>query len=84
MALVDVNEGCEAEFMTLARTLASLILRKGYGRAVTVRDEAVPSRFYTVRHWNTASRRRSPPGSIRLRASPRSSTASGTLTIRVC
>ena len=55
MALVDVNEGCEAEFMTLARTLASLILRKGYGRAVTVRDEVVPSRFYTVRHWSTAA-----------------------------
>ena len=55
MALIDVNEGCETEFMTLARTLASLILRKGYGRAVTVRDEAVPSRFYTVRHWSTAA-----------------------------
>src|SRR5439155_482466 len=55
VALVDVNEGCEAEFMTLARTLASLILRKGYGRAVTVRDEAMPSRFYTVRHWSTAA-----------------------------
>jgi cytidine deaminase len=55
VALVDVNAGCEAEFLTLARTFASLVLRKGYGRAETVRDEAIPSRFYAVRHWNTAA-----------------------------
>jgi cytidine deaminase len=55
VALVDVNEGAEAEFLTLARTFASLILRKGYGRAETVRDEARPRRFYAVRHWATAS-----------------------------
>jgi cytidine deaminase len=55
VALVDVNEGSEAEFLTLARTFASLILRKGYGRAETIRDEALPLRYYTVRHWATAS-----------------------------
>jgi cytidine deaminase len=55
VALVDVNDGCEAEFLTLARSHAALILRKGYGRAVTVRDEAMPSRFYIVRHWSTAA-----------------------------
>ncbi len=55
VALVDVNDGCEAEFLTLARTFASLVLRKGYGRAETVRDEAIPSRFYAVRHWSTAA-----------------------------
>ncbi len=55
VALVDVNEGGEAEFLTLARTFASLILRKGYGRAETIRDEALPQRYYVVRHWATAS-----------------------------
>jgi cytidine deaminase len=55
VALVDVNDGCEAEFLTLARTFASLMVRKGYGRAETVRDEALPQRYYTVRHWSTAA-----------------------------
>jgi cytidine deaminase len=55
VALVDVNEGGEAEFLTLARTFALLILRKGYGRAETIRDEALPQRYYVVRHWATAS-----------------------------
>ena len=55
VALVDVNEGSEAEFLALARTFASLMLRKGYGRAETIRDEALPQRYYAVRHWATAS-----------------------------
>lgn len=55
VALVDVNDGCEAEFLTLAGAFASLILQKGYGRVVTVRDEALPHRYYTVRHWTTAA-----------------------------
>ena len=55
VALVDVNDGCEAEFLTLARAFAALILRKGYGRAETVRDEALPQRYYAVRHWNTTA-----------------------------
>jgi cytidine deaminase len=55
VALVDVNEGSEAAFLTLARTFASLILRKGYGRAETVRDEALPHRYYAVSHWATAA-----------------------------
>jgi cytidine deaminase len=55
VALVDVNQGSEAAFLTLARTFASLILRKGYGRAETVRDEALPQRYYAVSHWATAA-----------------------------
>ena len=55
VALVDVNEGCDAEFLVLARAFAALILRKGYGRAETVRDEALPRRYYGVRHWTTAA-----------------------------
>jgi cytidine deaminase len=55
VALIDVNEGCEAEFLTLARSFAAIVLRKGYGRAVTTRDEAIASRFYIVRHWSTAA-----------------------------
>ncbi len=53
VALVDVNDGSEAEFLTLARTFASLVLRKGYGRAETTRDETQPRRYYAVRHWTT-------------------------------
>jgi cytidine deaminase len=55
VALVDVNEGREAEYLALERAFATLIANKGYGRASTVRDEALPHRFYSVRHWNTAT-----------------------------
>ena len=55
VALVDVHDGCEAEFLTLARAFSALVLRKGYGRAVTIRDEAVASRFYIMRHWSSAT-----------------------------
>jgi cytidine deaminase len=54
VTLVDVTEGHEPEFHTLARALASLVERKGYGRAEVVRDEAVPLRFYDVRRWTDA------------------------------
>ena len=55
VSLVDVNEGCEAEFHTLARSASAVMLRKGYGRAETIRDEAQPLRFYAVRHWTNAA-----------------------------
>src|SRR5713101_2787322 len=54
VSLVDVKEGRNAEFLSLARSLASLILRKGYGRAEVIRDEVVPQRYYIVRHWTSA------------------------------
>ena len=55
VSLVDVNDGQEAEFLTIARSYAALVLRKGYGRVDTVRDEAEPTRFYAVRHWTSAA-----------------------------
>jgi cytidine deaminase len=55
VSLVDVSEGSEAEFLTLARTFEAAVLRKGYGRAETIRDEAIPHRYYAVRHWTTAA-----------------------------
>jgi len=55
VSLVDVNTGRESDFLTLARQFASEMLRKGYGRAEVIRDEAVPLRFYAVRHWTSAA-----------------------------
>ncbi len=55
VALVDVAPGREEEFLALAMRFEALILRKEYGRAETIRDEAQPLRYYAVRHWSTAS-----------------------------
>src|SRR6185312_2430709 len=55
VALVDVTEGREDDFHLLARELSALLLTRGYGRAETVRDEAHPLRFYSVRHWTDAA-----------------------------
>jgi cytidine deaminase len=54
VSLVDVQEGREAELLALTDTFSSLILERGYGRAEVIRDEAVPQRFYIVRHWTSA------------------------------
>jgi cytidine deaminase len=51
VVLVDVSDGGEADFLALAAKFETLLARKGYGRAETIRDEAVPRRFYSVRHW---------------------------------
>ena len=55
VALVDVNEGREADFLVIAREFSTVLARKEYGRADIVRDEASPLRFYAVRHWASAS-----------------------------
>jgi cytidine deaminase len=55
VALVDVNEGHEADFLAIAREFSTVLARKEYGRADIVRDEASPMRFYAVRHWASAS-----------------------------
>lgn len=55
VALVDVAEGREVEFLALATRFEALLLRKEYGRAEMIRDEAVPLRFYAVRHWADAA-----------------------------
>ena len=54
VSLIDVNEGCEPEFVNLSREFAQIFDRKGYGRSETIRDEALPSRYYAVRHWASA------------------------------
>ena len=55
VALVDVTEGHTEDFLALARDLEAVLVRKGYGRAETIRDEAQPLRFYAVRHWTDAA-----------------------------
>jgi cytidine deaminase len=54
VSLVDVKEGHDREFQELAAECIDVISRKGYGRAGIVQDEAMPLRFYAVRHWNDA------------------------------
>ena len=54
VSLVDVHEGRERDFRQLAREFEALIATKGYGTAEMVRDEALPNRFYAVRHWTSA------------------------------
>ena len=51
VSLVDVNAGHESEFHALATQFEALLVRKEYGRAEMIRDEAQPLRFYAVRHW---------------------------------
>ena len=55
VSLVDVNDGRETEFLALASDFAEVLSQKGYGRAEVIRDEAVPRRFYTVRHWTSVA-----------------------------
>jgi quinol monooxygenase YgiN len=52
VTLVDVQPGKEEEFLALAIRFEALLIRKEYGRAETIRDEAQPLRFYAVRHWS--------------------------------
>jgi len=55
VSLVDVAEGHEAEFQTLSTHFEALVIRKEYGRAETIRDEASPRRYYAVRYWVDAN-----------------------------
>ena len=55
VSVVDVFSGQEAEFVTLATHFEALLLRKDYGRAEMIRDEAHPLRFYSVRYWIDAT-----------------------------
>jgi cytidine deaminase len=55
VALVDVTPSHHAEFVNLATAFEALLIRKNYGRATMVRDEAAPHRYYAVRHWNDAA-----------------------------
>jgi cytidine deaminase len=55
VSLVDVAEGQDAEFHTLALSFAAVFEQKGYGSLETFRDEAVATRYYAVRHWISAA-----------------------------
>ena len=55
VSLVDVIEGRDAEFLTIATHFEALLIRKDYGRAETIRDEAHPLRYYAVRYWTDAT-----------------------------
>lgn len=55
VSAVDVSAGKEAEFLSLSSHFEALLIRKQYGRAEFIRDEARPLRFYAVRHWTDAA-----------------------------
>ena len=55
VSLVDVTDGNEPEFTALATHFEAILLRKEYGRAEVIRDEAYPLRFYAVRYWTDAT-----------------------------
>jgi cytidine deaminase len=54
VSLVDVTAGHEVEFLAIATHFEAILIRKEYGRAETIRDEAHPLRFYAVRYWTDA------------------------------
>ena len=55
VSLVDVTTGHDAEFQAIATHFEALLIRKNYGHAEMIRDEAHPLRFYAVRYWADAS-----------------------------
>jgi cytidine deaminase/quinol monooxygenase YgiN len=55
VSVVDVAPGRESEFGAAAQQLAALLVRKRYGVAEAIRDEAHPLRFYLVRRWTDAA-----------------------------
>ena len=55
VSLVDVIRGHEAEFSDVSTHFEALLIRKEYGRAEMIRDEAHPLRFYAVRYWTDAA-----------------------------
>ncbi len=55
VSLVDVTPGREAEFLTISTHFEALLIRKEYGHAEMIRDEAHPMRFYAVRYWADAT-----------------------------
>ena len=55
VSLVDVMHGHEKDFTTISTHFEALLIRKDYGRAEMIRDEAHPLRFYAVRYWTDAT-----------------------------
>jgi cytidine deaminase len=54
VSLVDVAPGREPEFFALATSFEAMLIRKEYGQMDMVRDEAMPSCYYTIRYWTDA------------------------------
>jgi cytidine deaminase len=55
VSLIDVAAGRDAEFQSISTSFEALLIRKDYGRAEMIRDEAHPTRFYAVRYWIDAT-----------------------------
>jgi cytidine deaminase len=55
VSLVDVGAGHDAEFQTISTSFEALLIRKEYGRAEMIRDEAHALRYYAVRYWTDAT-----------------------------
>ena len=55
VSLVDVNTGQEPAFTDISTHFEAILIRKEYGRAEMIRDEAYPLRFYAVRYWVDAT-----------------------------
>jgi len=51
VSLVDVAEGREKDFLAFSTHFQAVLIRKEYGRAEMIRDEALPLRYYAVRYW---------------------------------
>ena len=54
VSIIDVVDGREEQFITLATHLEATLIRKEYGRMEVIRDEALPRRFYAARFWSDA------------------------------
>ena len=55
VSLVDVDTGQEPAFQDISTHFAAILIRKEYGRAEMIRDEAYELRFYAVRYWVDAT-----------------------------
>jgi cytidine deaminase len=55
VSLIDVAAGHDAEFRMWATSFQAILIRKEYGHAEMIRDEAYPNRFYAVRYWTDAA-----------------------------
>jgi cytidine deaminase len=55
VSIVDVARGGESDFAAIATHLQALLIRKEYGHAEIIQDEAHPLRFYMVRYWTDAT-----------------------------
>jgi cytidine deaminase len=55
VAMIEVSEGENDVFLSIAREFSVIMAKKGYGRTDIVRDESSPSTFYAVRHWASAT-----------------------------